>query len=341
MKHIRLSSIILGLVVFISLLTGINTALVSAQASNANAAQGMQISPPRVELNAAKGKTYKIVITVTNVTASDLVYTTAIADFNAANETGSPHIFVNSKLPVTASIRTWVDTIPEFTLKGRKSKVLTMQVAIPDNAEPGGHYGVIKFSGTAPELESTGVGLSASAGVLMFIRVDGAITEKATLASFYTSATQTGKQSSFFENSPIWFITRIKNEGNIHVKPVGDIEVRDMFGGLVTNFPVNKDKANALPSSIRRFDEAKLDKSWMIGQYTANLTLGYGTTGQAITSTIKFWVIPYKIILAALLVLITLIYILTRLIKVYNRHIIEKAKNENKKKTKKRHKKTS
>lgn len=341
MKNVRLFGIILGLVVFTSLLTGINTGKVSAQASNANAAQGMQVSPPRVELNAAKGKTYNIVITVTNVTASDLVYTASTADFNAANETGSPHIFIDSKLPVTASIRTWVSAIPEFTLKGRKSKVITVQVTIPENAEPGGHYGVIRFSGTAPKLDSTAVGLAASAGVLMLIRVDGAITEKANLASFYTSATQTGKQSSFFENSPIWLITRIKNEGNIHVKPVGNIEVRDMFGGLVTNFPVNKEKSNVLPNSIRRFDETKLDKPWMIGQYTANLTLGYGTTGQAITSTIKFWVIPYKIIIAALLILVTLIYILTRLIKVYNRHIIEKAKNENKKKTKKRRKKKS
>jgi uncharacterized membrane protein YqiK len=76
-----------------------------------------------------------------------------------------------------------------------------------------------------------------------------------------------------------------------------------------------------------------VNKDWMFGEYTANLTMGYGSNGQAITSTINFWVIPYKIILAILLIVVTVIFILRRLIKVYNKRIIEKAKNENKNKS--------
>jgi hypothetical protein len=324
----RLSKIIFGLIAATSVFGVFLTSPVNAQAANANAAQGIQISPTLVELNAAKGKTYNIALTVTNVTASDLVYTSSLNDFNAADETGSPHIILDSKLPATASIVTWVATVPKFTLTAHKSMVVNAQITIPDNAEPGGHYGVLRFSGAAPEVESTGVGLSASAGVLILIRVDGTITEKANLASFYTSPTQNGKQGSFFENGPIWFVTRIQNEGNIHVKPVGNIEVRDMFGGLVANLPVNKDKSNILPNSIRRFDDAKLDKPWMIGLYTVNLTLGYGTTGQAITNTISFWVIPYKLILAILFVLVTIVFILKQMIRVYNKRITEKIRNE-------------
>jgi len=335
MNLMRLSKIILSLVAVI-ILGGFVVSSVNAQTIDANAAQGMQISPTLVELNAAKGKTYNIKLTVTNVTASDLVYTTSVDDFNAADETGSPHIILDSTLPPAASIKTWVNTDSGFSLTAHKSRVVTAQIIIPNNAEPGGHYGVLRFSGTAPEIKSTGVGLSASAGVLLLVRVDGLINEKADLASFYTSATQSGKETSFFENGPVSFIVRIKNEGNIHVKPVGNIEVTDMFGGVVANLPINKDKSNVLPKSIRRFDEAKVNKDWMIGRYTANLTMGYGSNGQAITNTITFWVIPYKIILVALLVLVTVIYILRRIIKVYNKRIIEKAKNENKnsKKTK-------
>lgn len=159
----------------------------------------------------------------------------------------------------------------------------------------------------------------------MLVRVDGAITEKASLASFYTELN--GKQSPFFENSPIKFVTRIKNDGNVHVKPFGNIEIRDMFGNTVKTITVNPDKSNILPQSIRRF-ESQFDKPWMIGVYTADLTLGYGTTGQAITNSIKFWVIPYKIILAVLLSIITIVYIFSRLIKVYNKRITEKVKNE-------------
>lgn len=323
----RLSKIIFGLIV-IAIVSGVFVGVsVSAQAANANAAQGIQISPTLVELNAAKGKTYNITLNVTNVTGSDLVYTSSVDDFNAADETGSPHIILDSKLPDTASIKTWVAVDFQFTLQSHKSRVITAQITIPNNAEPGGHYGVLRFSGSAPELKSTGVGLSASAGVLMLVRVDGVISEKASLASFYSA--QNDKQSWFFENSPISFVTRIKNDGNVHIKPSGLIEVRDMFGGLVANLPINdqEPKSNVLPSSIRRFD-SELKKPWMIGLYTVNLALGYGEKGQAITNTISFWVIPYKLILAVLFVLVTIVFILKRMIRVYNKRIAERVRNE-------------
>lgn len=294
----------------------------------ADGAQGVQISPALVELNAAKGKTYTVNLRVVNVTSGELTYSTSVEDFTAADETGTPKIVDNSNLPTTASIKTWVSVESGFTLGSHKERNIDAIVTVPSNAEAGGHYGVVRFSGGIPNVESTGVGLTASAGVLFLIKVEGNIVEKANLASFFT-ANNDGKQNSFFENGPINFVTRIKNDGNIHVKPSGNIEVRDMFGNVVTTIPVNDKLSNVLPNSIRRFDEAKLNKAWMIGQYTANLTMGYGTKGQAITSTISFWVIPYKIILAVLLVLATAIFIIRRLIKVYNRRIIEKAKNGN------------
>ncbi|MEP7204652.1 MAG: hypothetical protein ABI716_00465 [Candidatus Saccharibacteria bacterium] len=329
----RLPKNVLGLaIIVVSLLAVVATVPAGAQASNANAAQGLQISPTRVDLNAARGKTYTIKLNVMNVTASDLVYNSSVKDFIAKDETGSPFIVQVSSLPATASIITWVDAVPKFTLHTRESKEITAQITIPNDAEPGGHYGVLSFSGSAPELNSTGVGLSASTGLVILIRVDGAITEKASLASFYGS--QNEKQGGLFENGPVTFVTRIKNEGNIHVQPTGSVEIRDMFGGTIASLPVNKDKSNVLPNSIRRF-ESNFDKSWMFGLYTADLTLGYGTTGQAITNTITFWVIPYKFILLGLFILITFIYILIRLTKVYNRRIIAKSKNENTTKNKK------
>jgi uncharacterized protein YpmS len=331
--NFSLRKILIGFIVTVFILVGFIKMPVGAQEANNNAAQGVQISPTLVQLNASKGKIYNIDLSVTNVTGSDLLYKTSVSDFNASGETGSPHIFIDTKLSPTASIRTWVNAIPDFTLGAHKTQTVIAQITIPDNAEPGGHYGVIQFSGTAPTINSTGVGLSASAGVLVLIRVEGAITEKASLASFYTSLTQNGKESSFFENGPVYFVVRIQNEGNIHVEPVGNIAVTDMFGGLVTNIPINSDKSNVLPNSIRRFIDAKVNKDWMFGEYTANLTMGYGSNGQAITSTINFWVIPYKIILAILLIVVTVIFILRRLIKVYNKRIIEKAKNENKNKS--------
>lgn len=290
MKLMSFRKIVFGFIATTLLLVGFHALPVSAQAANANAAQGVQISPTLIELpnNLVKGKTYTINVTVTNVTGSNLLYKTSVSDFGASGETGSPHIFINTALTAASSIRTWVEAIPQFTLASHQSRTVTALITIPNNAEPGGHYGVLQFSGTAPSINQTGVGLSASAGVLLLLRVEGAITEKASLASFYTSSTENGKESSFFENGPAYFVVRIQNEGNIHVKPVGNIEVTDMFGGLVANLPINQSQSNVLPSSIRRFIGAEVNKGWMLGKYTANLTMGYGTSGQAITGTISF-----------------------------------------------------
>jgi len=328
-------------IIVFSLITAIGfgsliTLPAGAESASVNAAQGLEISPALVELNAEKGKTYNIQLTVTNVTSSDLAYSSSVDDFNSKDESGTPHILLDSTLPATASIKSWVSTLATFSLKAHKSQMVVAQVKIPNDAEPGGHYGVVRFSGHAPELEDSGVGLSASAGALVLIRVSGAITEQASVASFFTA--RNNNQSSLFEQSPITFVARVKNEGNIHVKPVGSIELRDMFGGLVSTMPINEEKSNVLPDSTRRF-ETTFNKNWMIGRYSASLTLGYGTTGQALTATTSFWVIPYKVILVALLALVTLVFIATKAIKAYNGHIIAKSKNENNKHNKKHAKK--
>ena len=85
--HMKFRKIVFGLLTTTLILAGVITAHVGAQAANNNAAQGIQISPTLVELNASKGKTYNINLGVTNVTGTDLVYKTSVSDFGASGET--------------------------------------------------------------------------------------------------------------------------------------------------------------------------------------------------------------------------------------------------------------
>ena len=321
---------VLALLVSLSAMHG----MAAAQSFDANAAQGLQISPAAIDLNGERGKTYTLKVNVLNVTSSDLVYSSAPHDFGAKDETGSPKILADGSLPASASVMSWISAPDQFTLHGHQTRDLNVTVTIPSAAEPGGHYGVLSLSGSSPDTNAPGIGLTASTGLLILIRVDGAISEQLSLASFTTD--KGAKQQSFFETGPINFITRLKNEGNVHLSPSGTILVHDMFGGLVTSLPVNDQQGKVLPNSIRRF-EGEFKKDWMVGRYTADLTLGYGTKGQAITNTISFWVIPYKLILIALFVLSTVGFVFSRMIRVYNRRIIAKSKNENNLKNKQHH----
>lgn len=296
--------------------------IATAESFDSNAAGGLQISPAVVELNAERGKVYTLNLKVLNVTNSDLKYESSIHDFGAKDESGSPSILADNSLPSSASVRSWIQTLGQFSLKHQEQRGLDVTITIPKDAEPGGHYGVVSLTGTDPQLVGTGVGATATTGLLILIRVDGDIKEKLSLASFTTQ--HAGKDNQFFEMSPVSFVTRLRNEGNVHVKPVGKIQIRDMFGSQVASLDVNKSAANVLPDSTRRF-ESVFNKSWLFGRYTAEMIVGYGTKGQVTAATTTFWVIPYKLILIVLAALLTLGFIIYRLIKAYNRRIIKKA----------------
>jgi Tfp pilus assembly protein PilV len=329
----RRNVVIRALIAFIALTAGISgliTQSAHAQATNATAAQGIQISPALAQLNADPGKSYTVKVTVTNVTSSNLVYTTTIDDFKAKDETGTPEILANDTLPPTASVRTWIQAVPQFNIGSQQQQIINAVINVPANAEPGGHYGVIQFTGSAPDLQSTGVGLSVSAGLLVLIRVSGDINESANLASFSTT-TPKENQTFFFETGPINFVTRVRNTGNVYIAPQGTIELTNMFGKVISTMKVNSDGSNVLSDSIRRFENT-YDKTWMFGRYTADLTLGYGTKGEAITGETSFWVIPYRLILVSLLIVVTVVFVLTRVIRMYNNYIIQAAKKQNEKK---------
>jgi Tfp pilus assembly protein PilV len=227
----RRNVVIRALIAFIALTAGISgliTQSAHAQATNATAAQGIQISPALAQLNADPGKSYTVKVTVTNVTSSNLVYTTTIDDFKAKDETGTPEILANDTLPPTASVRTWIQAVPQFNIGSQQQQIINAVINVPANAEPGGHYGVIQFTGSAPDLQSTGVGLSVSAGLLVLIRVSGDINESANLASFSTT-TPKENQTFFFETGPINFVTRVRNTGNVYIAPQGTIELTNMW----------------------------------------------------------------------------------------------------------------
>lgn len=301
---------------------------VSAQAPSA--ANGLEISPALVEVKADKSKTYTIEIKVVNVTSSNLLFESFVDDFGAKDESGTPSILLEpNNEPLPTSIKTWVTQIPSFNLAPGQERKIQATINIPENAAPGGHYGVIRFSGNQDSGDSGNVNQIASAGTLVLINVSGQVKESLEIASF--TPTKNNQPSFFFETGPIIFLSRFTNTGSVHVKPMGQIEIKDSFGNPVGSLPVNEKGGNILPSSTRRF-ESTLDKTWMFGHYTADMSIAYGNTGQALVKTISFWVIPWKLVLAALAILVTLFYIFRVLIRRYNKHIIEQHNRSSSKK---------
>jgi len=128
------------------------------------------------------------------------------------------------------------------------------------------------------------------------------------------------------------FYERLKNEGNVHEQPRGQISIKDMFGQKIANLNVNLENRNVLPGSTRKFeqplDETVIGNRMLFGRYTADLEITYGSAEnrQTMTSQLSFWVIPYKLIAGILLGLVALFFILRIAIKRYNDRLLSQSR---------------
>lgn len=301
-------------------------------AQNSGSGQGLEIAPPLLSLTADRGQVLHSEMRLRNVTTQTLVVQAQYNDFVAGGEEGQPKLLLKGNEQSPYSIKDWLSTIEALTLAPQEQRTIDVTVTVPKNAAPGGHYGVIRFTGAAPETDQTTVSLSASVGTLMLVTVSGNVKEAAQIAEIYTS--QNGKKRSMFEYGPVTISTRVQNTGNVHFQPTGTVTVTNMFGKRVSNFQLNQTKGNVLPQSTRRFD-VTLNKKLLFGRYKVMADVVYGKDNTIISKSMSFWVIPYKLIAICLAVLALLIFLIRR----YNRLIVKKAQGKShgpkKRKTKK------
>jgi len=318
-----------------TLLLAVGPLFVATSATAADAGstgQGLEISPPVIELSANPGQTVTTSIRVRNVTKGELIAKGKADDFGAsASEDGQPKLLLDETGATRFSLKFWLQGVPDLTLAPGELKTTVIKIVVPANAEPGGHFGVVRFTALPPSLEGTGVALSASIGALILLKVSGAITEKVSLAEFSTTqtTTQKGKQpitriASFFEHGPVDFLVRVRNEGTVHEKVTGTIDVKDTFGKKIGSVAVNDKGGNVLPDSVRRFEQSLSNKQ-LFGHYTAALVLNY-SSGKTLAGKIGFWVIPWKLVLLGLVGLIVLFFVLKMALRRYNDHIIAQAR---------------
>ena len=307
---------------------GFSWFLIKSTTAQEGVGQGLEISPPVIALTADPGKTVKTNILVRNVTSTDLVVTGESNDFVAAGEDGTPKVLLGEDETSPYSIKDWITIPGRVTLVPKEIKTMSVVINVPEDASPGGHYGVVRFTGTPPNLEGQGVALTASLGSLVLLSVSGDITQQLSIEEF--SANKAGKTGTFFESLPINLVERLKNSGNVHERPAGAITVRNMFNKTVATFPYNPQARYVLPDSTRKFeqtlDTTVTDGKRLFGKYTATLSVTYGEgNNQTATSTLTFWIIPWKLILGVIAAIIIGFFVIRFAIRRYNRYILNRS----------------
>jgi hypothetical protein len=297
-------------------------AFVKAQTTDTNSGGfGLAVSPPTISVTMKPGEARTEKIFIENVTKEASTYIPEKMDFVAKDESGTPNFISESETSNTYSLSKWI-TISKtaITLAAKERQPVDVTISVPVNAEPSGHFGAVLFGNKPPTATGTGAAIAGKIGTLILVRIAGAAKENGVVASFTTD-------KSSYQKPPVNFTSRVRNLGNVHFAPTGEIVIKDIFGRNVDSIKVNDVVGNVLPDSIRKF-ENKWEKSVLPGYYKAELLLSYGSPQKSLTASLSFWILPWVQILIGLAILVAVLALLVLGIKRYNRYIVSKAENK-------------
>jgi len=210
----------------------------------------------------------------------------------------------------------------EFILEPNETKAIKITITTPETAALGYYY----------TLAATRIKERAASGNLSLVTGAPAVTLLLEVKSPYAKRElqligfATDKQ--IYEYLPVKFSINLKNNGNIHSVPFGDIFIDQGQKKNLGILAVNEGRGNVLPKGEREFtssvwedgfpvfheknskknlfwDWGKVNK-FRLGKYTAHLLLVYddGKRDIPLESAVSFWVIPWKILLAGLIIIV-------------------------------------
>lgn len=290
----------------------------------------LTVSPVSINLAANPGETVSSQIKVRNNNSAKEYLRLSVLKFTSSRS-GSPVI---ADITATDEFGRWVSfDEPEFTLDANEQKTLRFKIEIPKDAALGYYYAVKieRIQDVTPGSKQTAVQGAPAIPVLLEVRSPNAKRELA-ITDFTTD-------SPFYEYLPVQFKVVVKNSGNIHSIPVGDIFIDSSLFGVgagqknVASLSFNEGRGNILPQTDRDYftnwDDALMIRvpkattgkgsneytlKWdlqkgnklRMGRYTAHLLMVYdnGQRDIPLEATVSFWVLPWKLLLTILGIII-------------------------------------
>lgn len=311
-----------------------------------NQVLALTITPIRYEISGDPGQTLTEKMGLVNETEKTQTYYATFANFEAQGDTGSP-LFVDAK----EDLGTWITTdLASVTLSPGEQREIPFKIAIPKDAEPGGHFAVV-FWGTNPGGAGGQVSIGTKTGMLILLSVNGDVKEAAGLVDF-----QLHNNKHFYKKLPVGFQYRFSNQGGDRVKPTGSIVVRSILGWRVKKVNANPFDGNVLPNTTRKFTtewskrdsvddrdqelarnesysfSKELKSEWhnfAVGIFRARLVTQFGVEQQTVKSKgVYFVVFPWELLLVIFVIGIPIFIILRTILRRYNRSIIRKAEKQ-------------
>lgn len=286
-------------------------------------------SPLPISLTAEPGTTVTTELKVKNAGIDPETLKIDILKFNAYEDTGKPALH---DIEPTDEFAKWVTfSEPTFTALPEEWKTITATFTVPKEASFGYYYAFVFTRAEDREDPAQGTALVGGTATLVLLeaRVPDAKRE-ITVAEFSTDKT-------VYEFLPVNFRVSLKNSGNVHIAPRGNIFLSRGSEKNIALLELNLHKGSILPDSTRIFEtdwkdgfpvyeetiedgKVVLDETgaqthhltWnfentsrlRFGKYTATMLLIYddGTRHVPIEGVVSFWVVPWRLVAGGLFI---------------------------------------
>lgn len=203
------------------LLSIVTTGSVMAAEPTMGPAESITLSPVSKLYKVDAGSTYNDKLTIVNDGATDYNFTVYTAPYSVNDEGYDPDF---SSVRKNTDIESWVQfEKTTYFAKAGATVIVDYKFVVPQNAFPGGHYGVI-FAETQPagNLDSTGVERKKRVGAIIYATVNGEYKTGGNVLIIDTP--------KFQFTSPLKSSLTVENTGNADFTAKTSHLVTDMFG---------------------------------------------------------------------------------------------------------------
>ncbi len=262
------------------------------------------VGPGKSEIEVNPGETIIQEVSVSNRISANRTFLLEVEDIEGSSD-GSSAVSLTGKEKGPYSIRDYISFPKDsFVLDLGERARIPVTITIPPDAEPGGYYGSVLIS-TIQDSKSDAVTapkspIIARVGSLFFVRVRGDVKTEGKTISLNTI-----NNKWWYESGPIELGVLYENTGSVHVNPYGELSVKNMFGEEV-GF-VELEPWFVLPKSLR-IREITWDREFLLGRYTVVAKVNRGYEDIIDEVSVSFWVLPWKIVGGAFLILFIIIF---------------------------------
>ena len=194
--------------------------------------------------------------------------------------------------------------------------VLHFTVHFPMDARPGSHMAGLFLTQKPPDNLKQGSAVGFDIGAILHFQMAGDIIEDTRMREFRTDKFVYGAPS-------VTFMVSAENMGNTLSRPQGIIDITDMFGNKIVPSPrVNETAYVISPNGTGEYKVVWEPDGFAIGRFEAVLALAVPMVdggNKSLSAITQFWILPMNIIGPVLGGILTFVFVLYVLVKLYVR----------------------